>query len=55
MSSSALATGRHAGPVWQVRWVALSRDRDEVLVSVGADGRVSQWSITRVRSVSSMA
>lgn len=41
----------HFGPVWQVGWVEKERstaeDRTEVLVSVGADGRVIQWSIRK--------
>ena len=41
----------HFGPVWQVAWVEKERstaeDRTEVLVSVGADGRVIQWSIRK--------
>ncbi len=42
---------KHAGPVWQVEWVAKERsfgdDRAEVLVSVGVDGRVLQWTLRK--------
>ncbi|KAK9798512.1 hypothetical protein WJX73_005780 [Symbiochloris irregularis] len=40
-----LAAGKHRGPVWQVKWVCLGHGWDEVLISVSADGRVTQWSI----------
>ena len=42
---------KHAGPVWQVEWIAKDRsfgeDRAEVLVSVGTDGRVLQWTLRK--------
>lgn len=42
---------KHAGPVWQVEWVAKERsfgeDRSEVLISVGSDGRVLQWTLRK--------
>ncbi|XP_062854134.1 dynein axonemal intermediate chain 4 [Trichomycterus rosablanca] len=43
---------RHAGPVWQVRWVDHDRGpkgekRDEALVSVSADGRISEWFVRK--------
>jgi WD40 repeat protein len=41
----------HFGPVWQVDWVEKERstaeDRTEVLVSIGSDGRITQWSIRK--------
>ena len=41
----------HFGPVWQVDWVEKERstaeDRTEVLISIGSDGRVTQWSIRK--------
>ncbi|KAI8509554.1 WD repeat-containing protein 78 [Branchiostoma belcheri] len=44
--------GKHAAPVWQLKWVERDRgahgdERGEVLVSVSADGRVVQWSIRK--------
>ncbi len=43
--------GKHAGPVWQLRWVEKERGagemKAEVLVSVSTDGRVTQWSIRK--------
>ena len=42
---------KHAGPIWQVEWVAKERsfgdDRAEVLISVGVDGRVLQWTLRK--------
>ncbi len=40
-------TGRHADPVWQLRWVDRGPERDELLVSISTDGRVTQWSIAK--------
>ena len=41
----------HSGPVWKVKWVIKERstedDRNEVLVSIGVDGRILQWSIRK--------
>nr|WAW84846.1 axonemal dynein intermediate chain 4 [Halisarca dujardinii] len=41
----------HYGPVWQVEWVekerSMAEDRTEVLVTIGSDGRVNQWSIRK--------
>ncbi|BFY99711.1 hypothetical protein BsWGS_02751 [Bradybaena similaris] len=44
-------SGKHSGPVWQLRWVEKERgsgeDRTQVLISIGSDGRVCQWSIRK--------
>lgn len=41
----------HSGPVWNVEWVlkerSMEEDRSEVLVSIGVDGRILQWSIRK--------
>lgn len=31
----------------QVKWLDRGADRDEVLISISTDGRVTQWSITK--------
>ncbi|XP_065904166.1 dynein axonemal intermediate chain 4-like [Dysidea avara] len=45
------AAQKHSGPVWQVEWVekerSMGEDKSEVLVSIGADGRLTQWSIRK--------
>ena len=43
--------GKHFSPVWQVRWVdrdqGSGEERDEILISISADGRVTKWSIRK--------
>jgi len=39
--------GKHSDPVWKVRWVKRGPDRDEALVSISTDGRVTQWSLKK--------
>lgn len=43
--------GKHTSPVWQLQWVSRDQgggdERDEILVSVSADGRVTKWSIRK--------
>ena len=39
--------GKHTDPVWKVRWIKRGADRDEVLVSISTDGRVTQWSLKK--------
>ncbi|GMH39829.1 hypothetical protein BSKO_07733 [Bryopsis sp. KO-2023] len=39
--------GKHPDPVWQVKWLDRGADREEVLISISTDGRVTQWSITK--------
>ncbi|KAK2569811.1 Dynein axonemal intermediate chain 4 [Acropora cervicornis] len=43
--------GKHSSPVWQVRWVdrdqGAGEERDEILISISADGRVTKWSIRK--------
>ena len=43
--------GKHTSPVWQVRWVdrdqGSGEERDEILISISADGRVTKWSIRK--------
>ncbi|KAK2155931.1 hypothetical protein LSH36_226g00003 [Paralvinella palmiformis] len=45
------SSGKHTGPVWQLRWIEKERgsgeERMEVLVSISTDGRVTQWSIRK--------
>lgn len=42
---------KHAGPIWQIEWIVKERsfgeDKAEVLVSIGIDGRVLQWTIRK--------
>ncbi|XP_072505877.1 dynein axonemal intermediate chain 4 isoform X3 [Notamacropus eugenii] len=43
---------KHIGPVWQVQWVeqdkgAAGEEKKEILVTVGADGRISKWVIQK--------
>ncbi|NWV01076.1 WDR78 protein, partial [Upupa epops] len=43
---SSHSSGNHSGPVWQLRWVEQDRDADgrkERLLSISADGRVTEW------------
>ncbi|XP_005105983.1 WD repeat-containing protein 78 isoform X2 [Aplysia californica] len=43
--------GKHLAPVWQLKWIEKERgsgeERAEVLISISADGRVTQWSIRK--------
>ncbi|KAK3755597.1 hypothetical protein QZH41_017593, partial [Actinostola sp. cb2023] len=43
--------GKHTSPVWQLQWVdrdqGAADERDEILVSISADGRVTKWSIRK--------
>ncbi|XP_043859847.1 dynein axonemal intermediate chain 4 isoform X2 [Dromiciops gliroides] len=43
---------KHIGPVWQIQWVeqdkgAAGEEKREILVTVGADGRISKWIIQK--------
>ncbi|XP_074077343.1 dynein axonemal intermediate chain 4 [Macrotis lagotis] len=43
---------KHIGPVWQIQWVeqdkgTMGEERKEILVTVGADGRISKWIIQK--------
>lgn len=49
MVKSSFATGKHADPVWKVQWVDHDAEHGETLVSISTDGRVSQWSMKKVR------
>jgi len=49
MVKSSFATGKHSDPVWKVQWVDHAAENGESLVSISTDGRVSQWSIKKVR------
>ena len=40
--------GAHTEPVWALRWLDKGPEFEELLVSVSADGRVSQWSTGQV-------
>ena len=40
--------GAHAEPVWALRWLDKGPEFEELLVSVSADGRVSQWTTGQV-------
>ena len=35
------------GPCSQVKWIDRGHERDEPLVSISTDGRVTQWSIAK--------
>eukprot|EP00735_Rhodelphis_limneticus_P004130 TRINITY_DN15683_c0_g1::TRINITY_DN15683_c0_g1_i1::g.18735::m.18735 TRINITY_DN15683_c0_g1::TRINITY_DN15683_c0_g1_i1::g.18735 ORF type:complete len:690 (+),score=112.34,sp/E9PYY5/WDR78_MOUSE/37.64/1e-128,WD40/PF00400.27/7.5e+02,WD40/PF00400.27/0.29,WD40/PF00400.27/5,WD40/PF00400.27/1e+03,WD40/PF00400.27/4e-08,WD40/PF00400.27/0.24,WD40/PF00400.27/0.047 TRINITY_DN15683_c0_g1_i1:187-2070(+) len=42
--------GKHADPVWQVKWVDRGRegrDGGESLISISSDGRVAKWSLKK--------
>ena len=45
---SAAPSAKHWGPLWQLRWQARP-SLAEGLVSTAADGRLTQWSLSRVR------
>ncbi len=49
MRARSETSGKHAGAVWQLRWIEKERGdaRAEVLVSISQDGRVTQWSIRK--------
>ena len=42
---------KHSGPIWQIDWVvkehSMGDDTSEILVSIGIDGRVLQWTIRK--------
>ncbi|XP_036613654.1 dynein intermediate chain 4, axonemal [Trichosurus vulpecula] len=43
---------KHIGPIWQVQWVeqdkgATGEEKKEILVTVGADGRIVKWIIQK--------
>ncbi|XP_068948915.1 dynein axonemal intermediate chain 4 isoform X2 [Petaurus breviceps papuanus] len=43
---------KHVGPIWQVQWVEQDKgttgeEKKEILVTVGADGRISKWVIQK--------
>ncbi|KAG2499039.1 hypothetical protein HYH03_003224 [Edaphochlamys debaryana] len=40
-------SGKHSDPVWKVKWLDNGPERDEPLVSISTDGRVTQWSIAK--------
>ncbi|NXP52962.1 WDR78 protein, partial [Heliornis fulica] len=49
---SSESTNKHTGPVWQLRWVDQDRGtsgdgRKERLMSISADGRVTEWLIQK--------
>jgi len=44
---SVVGAGQHTGTVWQVQWVVKGKDRGEALVSVAADGRVTEWALKK--------
>ena len=39
--------GKHRDPVWSVQWVKRGADRDEALVSISSDGRITQWNLKK--------
>lgn len=45
--ASTAANGKHADPVWQVRWIDPGSDREEQLVSISTDGRVKAWTVDK--------
>lgn len=50
MLKSQVQRERHTERVFlleQVKWLDRGADRDEVLISISTDGRVTQWSITK--------
>ncbi|XP_051481720.1 dynein axonemal intermediate chain 4 [Apus apus] len=52
VSDSSDSLSKHTGPVWQLRWVAQDRGtagdgRKERLISISADGRVTQWFVQK--------
>ncbi|KFU85427.1 WD repeat-containing protein 78, partial [Chaetura pelagica] len=52
ISDSSDSLNKHTGPVWQLRWVAQDRGtagdgRKERLISISADGRVTQWFVQK--------
>ena len=43
---NSVATGKHSDAVWQLVWLNKGPGRGEALVSVSAEGRVTQWTIS---------
>ncbi|XP_069018400.1 dynein axonemal intermediate chain 4-like [Embiotoca jacksoni] len=48
LANNSNCTKKHVRPVWQITWTkqelrSVWEDRDEVLISVSADGRVTKW------------
>ena len=46
--AAAQPASKHWGPLWHLRWLARA-SQGEVLISSSADGRMTQWSLSRVR------
>ncbi len=44
---STAKTGKHADPVWQVRWQPDDAEKKANFCSVSADGRVTQWTLVK--------
>uniref|UniRef100_F7CJP1 Dynein axonemal intermediate chain 4 n=1 Tax=Monodelphis domestica TaxID=13616 RepID=F7CJP1_MONDO len=49
---SSESSHKHVGPVWQLQWVEQDRgttgeEKKEILVTVGADGRITKWIIQK--------
>lgn len=43
IATSESLNGKHLDAVWQVKWVQKGSDRNETIVSISADGRVTEW------------
>lgn len=39
--------GKHCDPVWKLKWIKQGPDKDEALVSISTDGRVTQWNLKK--------
>ena len=44
---SSFTTGKHSDAVWELVWLNKGPERGEALVSVSADGRVTQWTMSK--------
>ncbi|WIA16426.1 hypothetical protein OEZ85_013115 [Tetradesmus obliquus] len=47
LMASTADTGKHADPVWKVRWLDRGPEREELLVSISTDGKVKAWTIAK--------
>lgn len=46
---STTITGKHTDPVWEVRWQTNELDSNLNFFSISADGRVTSWSLVKVK------
>ncbi|KAJ7286635.1 hypothetical protein O6H91_Y326200 [Diphasiastrum complanatum] len=48
---TSVSSGKHNDPVWKLEWIDSASDHGESIVSISTDGRVTQWSLKKVRII----